>query len=141
MDPADGRVITNFINQALKNEDLTIYGDGRQTRSFCFINDLLAAMTKYMALEERFFGPLNLGNPEEFTVSELAQKVLKLIPKSKSKIVYRPLPVNDPEKRRPDISQARQLLGWEPKTKLEEGLEKTIKYYRLRRETLETLEA
>lgn len=140
MDPADGRVITNFINQALRNEDLTIYGDGRQTRSFCFINDLLAAMTKYMALEERFFGPLNLGNPEEFTVSKLAQKILKLIPKSKSKIVYRPLPVNDPEKRKPDISQARQLLGWEPKTKLEEGLEKTIKYYCVTLETLETRE-
>ena len=129
MDPADGRVITNFINQALRNEDLTIYGDGRQTRSFCFISDLLTAMTKYMALEERFFGPLNLGNPEEFTVSKLAQKVLKLIPKSKSKIIYKPLPKDDPTMRKPDISRAKKILGWRPKIGIEEGLKRTIKYF------------
>jgi UDP-glucuronate decarboxylase len=130
MNPADGRVVVNFIVQALKNEDLTIYGDGSQTRSFCYIDDLIEGMIKYMDLKERFFGPINLGNPGEFTIKQLAEMVLKLIPKSKSKIVYRPLPKDDPEKRRPDITLAKKVLNWEPKIGLEEGLLKTIYYFR-----------
>lgn len=128
MNPADGRVVVNFIVQALRNEDLTIYGDGSQTRSFCYIDDLIEGMIKYMALKKRFFGPINLGNPQEFTIKQLAKMVLKLIPESKSKIVYRPLPKDDPEKRRPDITLAKKVLGWEPKIRLEEGLMNTIKY-------------
>jgi len=130
MNPADGRVVVNFIVQALKNKDLTIYGDGSQTRSFCFVDDLIEGMVKYMALKKRFFGPINLGNPEEFTIKQLAELVLKLIPESKSKIVYRPLPKDDPEKRRPDISLAKKVLDWEPKIRLEKGLIKTIRCFR-----------
>jgi UDP-glucuronate decarboxylase len=130
MSSADGRVVVNFIVQALKNEDLTIYGDGSQTRSFCYIDDLVEGMIKYMDLKERFFGPINLGNPGEFTIKQLAEIVLKLIPESKSKIVYRPLPKDDPEKRRLDITLAKKVLNWEPKIGLEEGLLKTIDYFR-----------
>jgi len=130
MNPADGRVVVNFIVQALKGKDLTIYGDGSQTRSFCYVDDLIEGMIKYMDLKERFFGPINLGNPEEFTIKKLAELVLKLIPESKSKIVYRPLPKDDPEKRKPDISLAQKILKWKPKIKLKEGLFRTIDYFR-----------
>lgn len=130
MNPADGRVVVNFIIQALRNEDLTIYGDGSQTRSFCYIDDLIEGMIKYMALKKRFFGPINLGNPQEFTIKQLAEMVLKLIPQSKSKIVYKPLRKDDPERRRPDITLAKKILNWGPKVKLEKGLERTIKYFR-----------
>jgi UDP-glucuronate decarboxylase len=130
MNPTDGRVVVNFIVQALKNEDLTIYGDGSQTRSFCYVDDLIEGMIKYMELKERFFGPINLGNPGEFTIKQLAEMVLRLIPESKSKIVYLPLPKDDPEKRKPDISLAQKILKWEPKIKLEEGLFRTIDYFR-----------
>lgn len=129
MNPADGRVVVNFILEALENRDLTIYGDGKQTRSFCYIDDLIEGMVKYMNLKKRFLGPINLGNPEEFTINQLAKLVLKLIPESKSKIVYKPLPKDDPERRRPDISLAKKILNWEPKVGLEEGLVKTIEYF------------
>ena len=130
MNPADGRVVVNFIVQALKNEDLTIYGDGSQTRSFCYVDDLVEGMIKYMELKKRFFGPINLGNPEEFIIKKLAELVLKLIPESKSKIVYKLLPKDDPEKRRLDILLAKKVLNWEPKMRLEEGLIKTIGYFK-----------
>ena len=130
MNPEDGRVIVNFIVQALNNQNITIYGDGSQTRSFCFISDLINGMIKYMSLKKKYFGPINFGNPEEFSVKELAEKVLKCIPKSKSKIVFRPLPVDDPLKRRPDISLARKIINWEPKIKFEEGLKETIIYFK-----------
>ena len=129
MDPHDGRVVSNFIVQALKNEDLTIYGDGSQTRSFQYIDDLINGMIKMMETDN-FIGPVNLGNPDEFSIKELAEKILSLIPESKSKIVYRDLPSDDPKQRKPDISLAREKLGWEPKIKLEDGLKRTIKYFR-----------
>ncbi|MCL5436143.1 MAG: SDR family oxidoreductase [Patescibacteria group bacterium] len=124
----DGRVVSNFIVQALKNEPLEIYGDGSQTRSFCFVSDLVSALVKLMEAED-FTGPVNLGNPGEFTVKELADKVLASAG-SKSKIVHKPLPADDPTKRRPDITLAKQKLGWEPKIKLDEGLQKTIEYFK-----------
>lgn len=130
MHPNDGRVVSNFIVQALKDEDITIYGDGSQTRSFQYIDDLIEAMTRMMDNEEGFIGPVNLGNPDEFTIKELALKVLKLIPESRSKLVFKALPQDDPKQRKPDITLAKAKLGWEPKIKLEEGLEKTIKYFR-----------
>ncbi len=130
MDPADGRVVSNFIIQALKNEDLTVYGDGSQTRSFQYIDDLIEGMITMMNNEKNFFGPINMGNPDEFKISELAQKVLSLIPESKSEIVYKPLPQDDPKQRKPDIRLAKEKLNWEPKVKLEEGLKKTIDYFR-----------
>jgi len=130
MNPKDGRVVVNFITQALNNQDLTVYGNGRQTRSFCFVDDLVEGMIKYMDLKKRFLGPINLGNPQEKTILELAKIVLKLIPESKSKIVHKPLPKDDPVKRRPDISRAKEVLSWQPKVDLEEGLRKTIKYFR-----------
>lgn len=131
MDVQDGRVITNFINQALNNEDITIYGQGEQTRSFQFITDLLDGFEKAMQTGTDFFGPVNLGNPGEFTIKQLAEKVLTMIP-TKSKIVYKPLPQDDPKVRKPDITKAREMLGWEPKVNLEEGLAATIEYYRNR---------
>jgi UDP-glucuronate decarboxylase len=130
MNPKDGRVVVNFVNQALNNQDLTVYGDGKQTRSFCFVDDLVEGMVKYMALKKRFLGPLNLGNPQEKTILQLAEAILKLIPRSKSKIVYKPLPKDDPVKRKPDISQAKKILNWQPTVGLEEGLKKTIEYFR-----------
>lgn len=129
MHPNDGRVVSNFIVQALKNEDITIYGDGTQTRSFQYVDDLIEGMIKMMASED-FIGPVNLGNPDEFTMKELADKVLALIPESKSKIVYRDLPIDDPKKRKPDISLAKEKLDWEPKIKLEDGLKPTIEYFK-----------
>ncbi len=124
----DGRVVSNFIDQALKNKPLTIYGDGSQTRSFQYVSDLIEAIYKMMT-KENFTGPVNLGNTEEFTVMELAKKVIKQI-NSKSKITIKELPKDDPVKRKPDISLAKEVLGWEPKVKLDEGLSKTIEYFR-----------
>lgn len=129
MNPDDGRVVSNFIVQALKNEPITVYGDGSQTRSFQYIDDLAEGMIKMMENEKEFIGPVNLGNPDEFTINELANTVLKMIPESKSKIIYKELPQDDPKQRQPDISLAKKMLDWEPKIKLEEGLKKTIEYF------------
>jgi UDP-glucuronate decarboxylase len=123
----DGRVVSNFIVQALKGEDITIYGDGSQTRSFQYVDDLLSGMMQFMDVEE-FIGPLNLGNPVEFTIKELAQKVIDLTGSS-SKMITKPLPSDDPTQRQPDITLAREKLNWEPKVELEEGLKKTIAYF------------
>ena len=128
MSPDDGRVVSNFIVQALKGEDLTIYGDGSQTRSFCFVDDLVEAILRTMEQEETV-GPINIGNPVEFTIRELAEQVLKLVGSS-SKLVEMPLPSDDPTQRKPDISLARKVLGWEPKVQLAEGLELAIPYFR-----------
>jgi UDP-glucuronate decarboxylase len=125
----DGRVISNFIVQALRREDITIYGDGSQTRSFCYIDDMIDGMIKVMDTEKGFCGPINLGNPRPFSMIELAEKVLS-ITKSKSKLVYHPLPQDDPKQRQPDISLAKLKLDWEPKISLEEGLKSTIKYFK-----------
>ncbi len=129
MDPKDGRVVSNFICQALKNQDITIYGDGSQTRSFCYVDDLIEAMVRMMNSESDFHGPVNTGNPGEFTVKELAEQVLKKLPNSTSKIVYKPLPSDDPTRRRPDITLAKTKLGWEPRVALSEGLDHTIAYF------------
>jgi len=129
MHPNDGRVVSNFIVAALKGEPLTIYGDGRQTRSFCYVDDLIDGLIAMMNSPEDFTGPVNLGNPREFTIAELAQRVLALTGSS-SPIEYRPLPENDPKQRQPDITLARERLGWEPKVPLEEGLQRTIAYFR-----------
>lgn len=128
MHPNDGRVVSNFIVQALKGENLTVYGDGRQTRSFCYVDDLIEGFVRLMK-QTRTVGPVNLGNPGEFTMLELAEQVLKLT-KSKSKIVHQPLPTDDPKQRRPDITLARKYLKWEPKVPLSEGLERTIAYFK-----------
>ena len=129
MNPNDGRVVSNFIVQALKGEDITIYGDGTQTRSFQYVDDLIEAMIRMMATGNDFIGPVNTGNPREFTMQELAEKVIELT-NSKSKIVYCSLPGDDPKQRKPDIMLAKEKLGgWEPKVNLEEGLKKTIAYF------------
>ncbi len=128
MHEADGRVVSNFIVQALRGEDLTIYGDGAQTRSFCYVDDLIEGFVRFMAQTETP-GPLNLGNPGEFTMLQLAQLTLKLVG-GKSKIVHRPLPSDDPKQRQPDITLARKLLKWEPAVPLEEGLKRTIAYFK-----------
>lgn len=125
--PNDGRVVSNFIVQALKGEDLTIYGDGSQTRSFCYVDDLIEGFVRMMD-QDKIIGPVNIGNPGEFTMLELANEVLSLTG-SKSKIVYKPLPGDDPKMRRPDISLAKSALGWEPTIPLRQGLEKTICYF------------
>lgn len=125
----DGRVVSNFIVQALKCEDITIYGDGSQTRSFCYVDDLVEAMIRMMNSRDGFTGPVNLGNPGEFTMLELAQKVIDLTG-SKSKIVYLPLPQDDPTQRKPVIDLAKKELGWEPTIPLEEGLKRTIEYFK-----------
>ncbi len=130
MHPHDGRVVSNFIVQALKNEDITIYGDGMQTRSFQYVDDLIAGMTKMMNNENGFVGPVNIGNPVEFTIKELAEKVIAMIPESTSKIIFKDLPQDDPKQRKPDISLAKKELDWEPTIQLEEGLKKTIEYFR-----------
>jgi UDP-glucuronate decarboxylase len=129
MHPNDGRVVSNFIIQALKNEDITIYGDGKQTRSFQYVDDLIEGMTKMMNTDDSVVGPVNIGNPYEFTMLELAQKVIELTG-SKSKIVFLPLPMDDPKQRKPDIRLAKSLLDWEPNIHLEEGLKKTIAYFK-----------
>jgi UDP-glucuronate decarboxylase len=126
----DGRVVSNFIVQALQGHDITVYGDGQQTRSFCYVDDLLDAMQAMMNHpDDCFIGPVNIGNPGEFTMWELAHKIIELTG-SKSKILQTPLPQDDPKQRRPDISQAKKMLNWEPKIKLDEGLIKTIDYFR-----------
>jgi len=129
MHPNDGRVVSNFIMQALHGEDITLYGDGSQTRSFCYVDDLIEGMVRMMNTPDDFMGPLNLGNPEEFTIRQLAETVIRLTG-SRSKIVHQPLPPDDPAQRQPNISLAREKLGWEPTVKLEEGLLKTIDYFR-----------
>jgi UDP-glucuronate decarboxylase len=128
MHPNDGRVVSNFIVQALRGEPITVYGDGRQTRSFCFVDDLIDAIVRFMQTPAGFPGPVNLGNPVEFTIGELAEKVVALTG-SRSKIVAKPLPSDDPMQRRPDITLAREHLGWEPQVQLEQGLAKTIAYF------------
>lgn len=129
MNPEDGRVVSNFIVQALQNQDITIYGDGSQTRSFQYVDDLVEAMVRMMNQDE-FVGPVNTGNPGEFTIKELAEKVLAAIPESTSRIVYKDLPSDDPKQRKPDISLAKEKLDWEPVVKLEDGLKPTIDYFR-----------
>ena len=128
MHPNDGRVVSNFIIQALKGTDITIYGDGLQTRSFCYVDELIDGFIRLMDSSDDFTGPVNLGNPGEFTIKELAEKVVGMIG-SKSKLIYKPLPHDDPTQRQPDITLAKEKLGWEPKIKLEEGLKKTIPYF------------
>ena len=129
MHPNDVRVVSNFIVQALRGEDITIYGNGQQTRSFCYVDDLVEAMLRMMNTEKGFTGPINLGNPAEFTISELAEKVVGLVG-SKSKVVWKPLPEDDPRQRKPDISLAKGKLDWEPKVNLEDGLKETIAYFK-----------
>ena len=128
MQPNDGRVVSNFIVQALKEKDISIYGDGSQTRSFCYVDDLIDGMIKLMNSDNSFTGPVNIGNPGEFTIKELAEKVISLTGSS-SKIIYEPLPSDDPMQRQPDITLAKKVLNWEPKIKLDEGLIKTIEYF------------
>jgi UDP-glucuronate decarboxylase len=128
MNPHDGRVVSNFVVQALRGEDITIYGDGSQTRSFCYVDDLIHGILKVMAAPADFTGPVNLGNPDEFTILELAEMVIALTG-SPSRLVRRPLPVDDPRQRCPDISLARAEFGWEPTVKLRQGLEKTIAFF------------
>lgn len=130
MHPHDGRVVSNFIVQALKGEDITMYGDGSQTRSFQYVDDLVEGMIRMMNNNSGFIGPVNLGNPYEFTIKELAEKVLALMPKSTSKIVYKELPEDDPRQRKPSISLAKKKLKWEPTVQLDEGLKKTIEYFK-----------
>ena len=129
MHPFDGRVVSNFIIQALKNEAITIYGEGTQTRSFCYIDDLIDGIIKVMGTEDSFTGPINLGNPNEISILELAQKIIELC-NSNSKIVFKELPNDDPARRKPDISLARTNLNWEPKVSLDEGLKLTISYFK-----------
>ena len=128
MHPNDGRVVSNFIIQALRGEPLTVYGQGQQTRSFCYVDDLIEAFVRLMATDDDFTGPVNTGNPGEFTILELAKLVIEYTG-SKSKIDFRPLPQDDPKQRRPDITLAKAKLGWEPKVPLSEGLKKTIDYF------------
>jgi len=134
MHPNDGRVVSNFICQALTNSDLTLFGDGLQTRSFCYVDDLIEGMVGFMNLEKSsnfkkpVTGPINLGNPEEFNMLELAKKII-LLTDSKSKLVFKPIPLDDPKQRKPDISMAKELLSWEPKVNIDVGLKKTISYF------------
>jgi UDP-glucuronate decarboxylase len=134
MHPNDGRVVSNFIVQALRGQDITIYGDGKQTRSFCYVDDLVEGMLRMMETEKGFTGPINLGNPREFTMLELAELVLSMVG-SKSKLVHKPLPQDDPKQRKPDIDLAKARLEWTPKVSLEDGLKETIAYFK---RTLET---
>lgn len=129
MHPNDGRVVSNFIVQALKNEEITIYGDGQQTRSFCYVDDLVGGMLSMMDSEPGFTGPVNMGNPQETTMLELAERVLQLTA-SRSQLRFQPLPMDDPKQRKPDISLAREKLGWNPAVSLDDGLRETINYFR-----------
>jgi UDP-glucuronate decarboxylase len=129
MNPHDGRVVSNFIVQALEGKDITIYGDGQQTRSFCYVDDLIEAFVRMMNSETGFTGPVNTGNPGEFTMLQLAETILRLSG-SKSKLVFEPLPSDDPKQRQPNIELAKSKLGWEPKVNLEDGLKETIAYFR-----------
>ncbi len=133
MHPEDGRVISNFVLQALRGEDITIYGDGEQTRSFCFYSDLLEGIVRLMDTKNEVTGPINIGNPREFSMIELAKQVIHLTG-SKSLVVHQRLPADDPKQRRPDVSRAKELLDWEPKVSLEEGLKQTIAYFQRLRE-------
>jgi len=128
MHPNDGRVVSNFIIQALRNENITVYGTGEQTRSFQYVDDLVEGIVRFMNADNSFIGPVNIGNPEEYTIIELAEKIIHLT-HSKSKIIFHPLPQDDPMQRCPDITLAKKKLNWEPKVKLEEGLIKTIEYF------------
>jgi UDP-glucuronate decarboxylase len=128
MHPNDGRVVSNFIVQALKGENITLYGDGEQTRSFCYVDDLIDAFIAFMGKDGDLPGPINMGNPNEFTIKQLAEQVIDLTG-AKSKLVHQPLPSDDPKQRQPDISKAKEVLGWEPKVQLREGLKKTIDYF------------
>ena len=128
MHPNDGRVVSNFIVQALRGEDISVYGDGSQTRAFCYVDDLIEGWLRLMATGDAVTGPINIGNPMEIPVRELAERVIKQIG-ARSKIIYKPLPVDDPLQRCPDITEARRVLGWEPRVALEQGLEKTIAYF------------
>jgi len=130
MHPNDGRVVSNFIMQALQNQPITIYGDGRQSRSFCYVDDLIEVFLRFMESDDDFVGPVNTGNPGEFTIKELAEKVIELTGSS-SKLEYKPLPSDDPIQRKPDIGLAREKLGWEPAVQLTEGLLKTIPYFEM----------
>jgi UDP-glucuronate decarboxylase len=129
MHPNDGRVVSNFIMQALTHRDITVFGDGLQTRSFCYVDDMVEGIFRMMNNNDGFIGPVNLGNPREFSILELAERVIKLTG-SRSKIVFKPLPADDPTQRRPNIELARQKLNWQPTIELEEGLERTIAYFR-----------
>ncbi len=131
MHPNDGRVVSNFIVQALSNQDITVYGDGSQTRSFCYVDDLIEGLIRMMDGSDDFVGPVNLGNPDEFSMLELAEMVIKMTG-SRSKIIFKALPQDDPLQRQPDIALAKERLGWEPKIKLEEGLMRTIEYFKNR---------
>ena len=131
MHPNDGRVVSNFIMQALRNEPITVYGEGQQTRSFCYVDDLIEGMLRFMDSDPQHTGPLNLGNPGEFTILELAEQVIALTG-SRSTIEFRPLPQDDPKQRRPDITKAKTMLDWEPRVPLRDGLERTIDYFRRR---------
>jgi UDP-glucuronate decarboxylase len=131
MHPKDGRVVSNFIVQALKGEDITIYGDGSQTRSFCYVDDLIDGMVRLMETPDEFTGPINIGNPREFTILQLAEHVLRLA-QSKSKLVFKELPIDDPKQRQPDIALAEKILSWSPHIELAEGLERTIRYFQQR---------
>jgi UDP-glucuronate decarboxylase len=131
MQPQDGRVVSNFIVQALRGEPITVYGGGSQTRSFCFVDDLIEGLLRLMAAPDEVTGPINLGNPHEVSVLELAEKVIAMTG-SRSRIEFRPLPADDPRQRQPDIGAAKRLLDWQPKVVLEEGLERTIAYFERR---------
>jgi dTDP-glucose 4,6-dehydratase len=128
MDPYDGRVVISFIRQALHDEPITVFGDGKQTRSLCYVSDLVDGINRVMECD--FHEPINLGNPEELTILDIAKEILSLIPTSKSKIVHKPMPPDDPKLRCPDITRARQILGWQPKVGRREGLSKMIEFYR-----------
>ena len=138
MQANDGRVVSNFIVQALTGTDLTIFGDGLQTRSFCYIDDLIDAIIKLMETPENFIGPINLGNPEECTILELAERILRLT-KSTRELIFKPLPFDDPQQRKPDISLAKSTINWQPKISLEDGLKKTINYFKWELQKRETI--
>ena len=129
MSIADGRVVSNFIVQALKNEPITIYGDGNQSRSFCYVSDLVEGIYKLLVKKESVDSPINLGNPNEFTIKQLAEAIIK-ITNSQSKLINEPLPRDDPKQRRPDISLASKLLNWKPTVQIEEGIRKTVAYFK-----------
>ena len=129
MHPNDGRVVSNFIVQALKGQDITIYGDGSQTRSFCYVDDLIEGFVQMMGTEAGFTGPINMGNPNEFTMLELAEQVISIVG-GKSKLIFMPQPTDDPKQRQPNISLAQNKLGWQPKVQLQDGLKETTAYFR-----------
>jgi UDP-glucuronate decarboxylase len=129
MAPDDGRVVSNFIVQALRGEDITVFGDGSQTRSFCYVDDMIDGLIRMMGTPKGFLGPVNLGNPAEFTILELAEILIRMTG-SRAKIVFKPLPQDDPTQRKPDITLAQKKLGWQPRVPLKEGLAKTIEYFR-----------